>query len=137
LLQADEQNIYNLRMLNRFDTEWHKKYTYSIACLIFFFIGAPLGAIIRKGGLGMPLVISVILFIFYWVTSTTGEKYVREAASYLWFGVWFSTIIFLPAGVFLTWKAVTDSSVLNMDSYIAFFKKLRFWGKKNSSDKPD
>ncbi|MEI6277266.1 MAG: LptF/LptG family permease [Prolixibacteraceae bacterium] len=134
LQQADEQNISNLRMLNRFDTEWHKKFTYSIACLIFFFIGAPLGAIIRKGGLGMPLVISVMLFIFYWVTSTTGEKYVREAATYLWFGVWFSTIIFLPAGVFLTYKAVTDSTVLNIDSYIAFFKKLRFWGRKNKAD---
>ncbi len=133
LQQIDEQNIANLRMLNRFDTEWHKKFTYSIACLIFFFIGAPLGAIIRKGGLGMPLVVSVMLFIFYWVTSTTGEKYVREAASGLWFGVWFSTIIFLPAGVFLTWKAVTDSTVLNVDAYTAFFKKLRFWDKKDSS----
>ena len=134
LQQVDELNIANLRMLNRFDTEWHKKYTYSIACLIFFFIGAPLGAIIRKGGLGMPLVVSVMLFIFYWVISTTAEKYVREAASGLWFGVWFSTIIFLPAGVFLTYKAVTDSTVLNIDSYAGFFKKLRFWNKKRSDD---
>jgi len=129
---ADEMNIANIRMLNRFDTEWHKKYTYSIACLIFFFIGAPLGAIIRKGGLGMPLVVSVILFIFYWVISTTGEKYVREAASGLWFGVWFSTLIFLPAGIFLTYKAVTDSTVLNVDSYLEFFKKFRFWDKTES-----
>jgi lipopolysaccharide export system permease protein len=121
-------------MLNRFDTEWHKKYTYSIACLIFFFIGAPLGAIIRKGGLGMPLVVSVMLFIFYWVTSTTGEKFVREAASGMWIGVWFSTIIFLPAGVFLTYKAVTDSTVLSIDSYREFFKKLRFWDRKRTVD---
>ncbi|HWS00343.1 MAG TPA: LptF/LptG family permease [Prolixibacteraceae bacterium] len=130
--QADEMNVANIRMLNRFDTEWHKKYTYSIACLIFFFIGAPLGAIIRKGGLGMPLVVSVMLFIFYWVISTTGEKYVREAASGLWFGVWFSTLIFLPAGVFLTYKAVTDSTVLNVDSYLEFYKKIRFWDKSKS-----
>jgi lipopolysaccharide export system permease protein len=129
---ADEQNIANRRMLNRFDSEWHKKYTYSIACLIFFFIGAPLGAIIRKGGLGMPLVVSVILFIFYWVSSTTGEKFVREATSGVWIGVWFSTFIFLPAGVFLTYKAVTDSTVLSADSYIKFLKKLRFWEKKES-----
>ncbi len=129
---ADEMNVANIRMLNRFDTEWHKKYTYSIACLIFFFIGAPLGAIIRKGGLGMPLVVSVLLFIFYWIISTTGEKYVREAASGLWFGVWFSTMIFLPAGVFLTYKAVTDSTVLNVDSYLDFFKKFRFWDKSIS-----
>jgi lipopolysaccharide export system permease protein len=129
--QADEMNVANIRMLNRFDTEWHKKYTYSIACLIFFFIGAPLGAIIRKGGLGMPLVMSVILFIFYWIMSTTGEKYVREAFSGLWFGVWFSTFVFLPAGIFLTYKAVTDSTVLNIDSYVEFFKRIRFWGKKD------
>ncbi len=128
--QANEQNISNIRMLNRFDTEWHKKFTYSIACLIFFFIGAPLGAIIRKGGLGTPLVVAVMLFIFYWVISTTGEKYVREVTSNLWIGVWFSTIIYLPAGVFVTYKAVTDSTLLNMDSYFEFFKKLRFWKKK-------
>lgn len=127
---ANDQNVANIRMLNRFDTEWHKKYTFSIACLIFFFIGAPLGAIIRKGGLGMPLVVSVILFIFYWVISTTGEKYVREAVSGLWFGVWFSTIIFFPAGVFVTYKAVTDSTLLSADAYIEFFKKLRFWKKE-------
>jgi lipopolysaccharide export system permease protein len=132
LKQANELNVSNQRMLNRFDTEWHKKYTYSIACLIFFFIGAPLGAIIRKGGLGMPLVVSVMLFIFYWIISTTGEKYVRESVSGLWFGVWFSTFVFLPAGVFLTYKAVTDSTVLNIDSYIKFFKRLSF--RKNKTE---
>jgi lipopolysaccharide export system permease protein len=134
LKQADEQNTANIRMLNRFDTEWHKKYTYSIACLIFFFIGAPLGAIIRKGGLGMPLVISVMLFIFYYIMSTTGEKYVKEAFSGLWFGVWFSTIFFLPASVFVTYKAVTDSTLLNIDSYTAFFKKLRFWNNNEANN---
>lgn len=133
LKQADDQNTSNIRNLNRFDTEWHKKYTYSIACLIFFFVGAPLGAIIRKGGLGTPLVVAVILFIFYWIMSTTGEKYVREAFSGLWFGVWFSTIIFLPFSVFVTYKAVTDSTLLNIDSYTAFFKKFRFWKKKDST----
>lgn len=127
---SEEQHTANIRMLNRFDTEWHKKYTYSIACLIFFFVGAPLGAIIRKGGLGMPLVVSVMLFITYWVTSTTGEKYVREAVSGLWVGIWFSTFLFLPAGVFLTYKAVTDSTILNIDAYHDFIKKLRFWKKK-------
>ncbi len=132
--QVDELNVANIRSLNRFDTEWHKKYTYSIACLIFFFIGAPLGAIIRKGGLGMPLVVSVVLFIFYWIISTTGEKYVREATSGLWFGIWFSTFIFLPAGIFLTYKAVTDSTVLNIDSYLEFFKKFRFKDKSGTND---
>jgi len=132
--QVDELNVANIRSINRFDTEWHKKYTYSIACLIFFFIGAPLGAIIRKGGLGMPLVVSVVLFIFYWIISTTGEKYVREATSGLWFGIWFSTFVFLPAGIFLTYKAVTDSTVLNIDSYLEFFKKFRFRDKSGTND---
>lgn len=128
--QVEDLAVSNTRMVNRFDTEWHKKYTFSIACLIFFFIGAPLGAIIRKGGLGMPLVVSVVLFIFYWIISTTGEKFVREATSGLWFGVWFSTILFLPAGIFLTYKAVTDSTVLSIDAYRDFFKKFRFKRKK-------
>lgn len=132
--QSDDLNVANTRMLNRYDTEWHKKYTYSIACLIFFFIGAPLGAIIRKGGLGMPLVVSVVLFIFYWILSTTGEKYVLDAMTGLWFGVWFSTFVFLPAGIFLTYKAVTDSTVLNIDSYVEFIKKFRFGSKKRSVD---
>ncbi|MCK9414094.1 MAG: LptF/LptG family permease [Prolixibacteraceae bacterium] len=136
LKQVEELNVANIRSINRFDTEWHKKYTYSIACLIFFFIGAPLGAIIRKGGLGMPLVVSVVLFIFYWILSTTGEKYVREATFGLWFGIWFSTFIFLPAGIFLTYKAVTDSTVLNIDSYLEFLKKIRF-RKKSGPDQQE
>ncbi|MCE1199866.1 MAG: LptF/LptG family permease [Marinilabiliales bacterium] len=128
--QADESNVANVRALNRFDIEWHKKYTYSLACLIFFFIGAPLGAIIRKGGLGMPLVVSVILFVFYWILSTTGEKFVREAFSGIWIGVWFSTFIFIPAGIFLTYKAVTDSAVLSSDAYREIIRKLSFRKKK-------
>jgi len=82
----------------------------------------------------MPLVVSVVLFIFYWIISTTGEKYVREATSGLWFGIWFSTFVFLPAGIFLTYKAVTDSTVLNIDSYLEFFKKFRFRDKSGTND---
>ena len=127
--QSAENLTSSVRSVNRFGIEWHKKYTYSIACLIFFFIGAPLGAIIRKGGLGMPLVVSVILFIFYWIISTTGEKFARESVSALWEGVWFSTFVFIPAGIFLTYKAVTDSAVFNIDVYTSFFRKLLFWKK--------
>ncbi len=133
VIQAEENVTSSVRSMNRFGIEWHKKYTYSIACLIFFFIGAPLGAIIRKGGLGTPLVVSVLLFIFYWIMSTTGEKFARESVASLWQGVWFSTFFFFPAGIFLTYKAVTDSAVLNVDAYSEFFKKLRFWKKKNNN----
>jgi len=129
--QSEEMFMASKRNLNRFGIEWHKKYTFAFACLVFLLIGAPLGAIIRKGGLGMPLVISVILFIFYWIITTTGEKFSRESVSTVWQGVWFATFIFLPAGIFLTYKAANDSVVFNINSYNEFFKKiLRFLKKK-------
>ena len=134
--QSEEMLISSQRNLNRFGIEWHKKYTFAIACLVFLFIGAPLGAIIRKGGLGMPLVISVVLFIFYWVITTTGEKFARESIP-VWEGVWFSTFIFLPAGIFLTYKAANDSVVFNVNSYGEFFKKLFSRLKKKPEEKKD
>ncbi len=135
--QSDEMITASVRSLNRFGIEWHKKYTFAIACLIFLFIGAPLGAIIRKGGLGMPLVISVLLFIFYWIITTTGEKFSRESVASLWQGVWFSTFLFLPAGVFLTYKAANDSAVFNVNAYIEFFKKIFRKVKKEDKEKQD
>jgi len=134
--QSDEVLTSGIRNLNRFSIEWHKKYTFAIACLIFLFIGAPLGAIIRKGGLGMPLVISVVLFIFYWIITTTGEKFSRESVTSIWHGVWFSTFIFLPAGIFLTYKAANDSVVFNINSYADFFKRIfNFFKKKDKAGK--
>jgi len=130
--QSEEMTIATARNLNRFGIEWHKKYTFAIACLIFLFIGAPLGAIIRKGGLGMPLVISVLLFIFYWIITTTGEKFSRESVASVWQGVWFSSFVFLPAGIFLTYKAANDSVVFNVGPLIAFFKRI--FGKNNIKD---
>ncbi|NEW80960.1 MAG: YjgP/YjgQ family permease [Mariniphaga sp.] len=127
--QSDEMIVTSVRSLNRFGIEWHKKYTFAVACLVFLFIGAPLGALIRKGGLGMPLVISVLLFIFYWIITTTGEKFSRESVASLWQGVWFSTFIFLPAGIFLTYKAANDSVVFNVGAWVDFFKKI-FKSKK-------
>lgn len=128
---ADEVLTGSVRVLNRFGIEWHKKYTFALACLIFLFIGAPLGAIIRKGGLGMPLVISVLLFIFYWIISTTGEKFAREGISTIWQGVWFPSLFFLPAGIFLTYKAANDSIIFNTNAYLEFFKKFRISKKKS------
>ncbi len=122
--QNEEVIVSTKRNINRFDIEWHKKYTFAIACLIFLFIGAPLGAIIRKGGLGMPIVISVVLFIFYWIISTTGEKFSREASDSVWSGVWLSTFIFMPWGIFLTYKAANDSVVFNIHAWGDFFKKI-------------
>lgn len=127
---ADEGIAASTKTLNRFGIEWHKKYTFALACIIFLFIGAPLGAIIRKGGLGMPLVVSVLLFILYWIMSTTGEKFARESVSSIWHGVWFTSLVFFPAGIFLTYKAANDSIVFNIGAYLDFFKKFRFSKKK-------
>lgn len=108
----------------RYDIEWHRKFTLSFACFALFLIGAPLGAIIRKGGLGMPLVISVLLFVAYHVISFTGEKAVRSAITDPWKGMWMSTMIFLPVGIFLAYKAAHDSNIMDAESYKHFFKTL-------------
>jgi len=112
------------RQVNNYPMEWHRKYTLSIACIIFFFIGAPLGAIIRKGGLGMPVVVSILMFIAYYILMITGEKFAREDAWSMEGGMWFSSLVFLPLGVWLTYKAATDSNVMNIESYQLFFRKL-------------
>lgn len=105
-------------------TEWHKKFTVSVACLMFFFIGAPLGAIIRKGGLGVPVVISVILFIFYYIIDNMGFKMARDGVWEAWEGMWLSTAVLTPMGIFLTYKAAKDSVILNADTYINALKNL-------------
>jgi lipopolysaccharide export system permease protein len=85
--------------------EWHKKFTLSFACLIFFFIGAPLGAIIRKGGLGLPVVISVLFFVIYYIISTVAERMAEFGDLNMFLGVWISSIIIFPIGLILTFKA--------------------------------
>jgi len=112
-----------IRRLRKYEIEWHRKFTLSFACLIFFFIGAPLGAIIRKGGLGMPAVISILFFVLYYVISLSGEKFVREDMIRPYQGMWISSFILFPLGVFLTYKATTDSVIMNIDTYLEGFKK--------------
>ncbi len=114
------------RAINRHWVEWHRKFTLSFACLIFFFIGAPLGSIIRKGGMGMPIVVSVILFIIYYILDNVGYKMTRDGVWIHWVGMWFSSFILLPLGVFLTYKAMNDSVILNADAYLGFVKKIFF-----------
>lgn len=105
------------KRLRRHEIELLKKFTLSVACLIFLFIGAPLGAIIRKGGLGTPLVISVLLFLVYYVIDNTGYKMAREGYWVTWCGIWLSTFVLLPLGIFVTYKAMNDSAVFNADTY--------------------
>ena len=112
------------KVLRRHQIELQKKFTLSLACLIFFFIGAPLGAIIRKGGLGTPIVVSVLLFIVYYMIDNTGYKMARDGHWPVWQGIWLSSVVLLPLGIFLTYKAVNDSAVFNPDTYVNFFRRL-------------
>ena len=114
-------NDYQIR---RHRTEWHKKITISLSCLLFFFIGAPLGGIIRKGGLGMPVIVSVLVFIIYYVIDNSGFKMARDGKWVVWMGMWLSSSILAPLGVFLTYKSNNDSVVLNGDAYVAWFKRI-------------
>lgn len=112
------------KTMRRHDIEMQKKFTLSIACIIFFFIGAPLGAIIKKGGLGTPLVVSVLLFITYYLIDNTGYKMARDGKMEVWTGIWLSTAVLLPLGIFFTVKAANDSSVFNLDAYKLWLRKL-------------
>ena len=112
------------RYIRKHEIELHRKFTLAFACLIFFFIGAPLGAIIRKGGLGAPVVISVILFIIYYIIDNTGYKMAREALWPCWAGMWLSSFVLLPTGIFLTYKAATDSPLFNPEAWAIGWKKF-------------
>jgi len=111
--------------LRRIDVESLKKFALSLACFIFFFIGAPLGALIRKGGLGTPAIVSVLFFVFYWVIDITGTKLANDGATTPSMGVFISSYILFPTGLFLTWKAINDSSLFNMDKIMPRIKKIR------------
>ena len=104
--------------------EYYKKYSLSIACLVFFFIGAPLGAIIRKGGIGMPAVLSVVLFIVYYLIDTAGQKLIKSGEWPAVMGMSLSTLVLLPLGLFLTYKSVNDSAIFNSESYLSVIKRI-------------
>jgi lipopolysaccharide export system permease protein len=114
-----------LNQLYRSKNEWHRKLTLPISILIFFLIGAPLGAIIRKGGLGMPIVISVAFFVVYYIISIAGEKMAKEGTWDAAFGMWFSAIILLPIALYLTYIATNDSNLFNVDWYVIQYNKAK------------
>jgi lipopolysaccharide export system permease protein len=130
------KNDFNFQTENirKHEIVWHKKYTLSIACLILFFIGAPMGAIIRKGGLGLPVVIAVFFFVIYHITSITGEKAAKVGDLNLVLGVWLSSIVLFPIGLFLTFKSTSDAPLLDSEAWKKFFHRFLtpFRQKKNS-----
>lgn len=123
--KADEMQV-NKRSLRMHRIQIWDKITSALACLVFFFIGAPLGAIIRKGGLGMPVVVAVIIFIFYYIINRLGYNLAYAGTIPAAVGMWYSTVILSAIGIFFTVKSNNDSTVFNIDSYTAFFRRL--WG---------
>jgi len=124
-IKSNKENNYNRsKLLHKHEIVYHKKFTFSIACFLLFFIGAPLGAIIRKGGLGLPAVISTVFFILFWILSFTGEKYTVEGVLPAYQGMWIAPFVLMPIGIFLTYKATVDASLLDIDVWIRFFNKV-------------
>lgn len=113
------------KLLWRYEIEWHRKYALAFACLLLFFIGAPLGAIIRKGGIGIPLIASILIFVFYWVVSTIGERMSRLGVITPSVGMWIASAILLPLGVFLIYKASKESRLFDLESWQKFLMKIK------------
>lgn len=118
------------RNLRLHKIEWHRKLSLSLACLVLFMIGAPLGSIIRKGGLGTPLIIAIIFFMLFYFTSTTGEKFAKEGGFTPFAGMWLSTFVLVPIGLFLTHKAMRDSQLFNKELYSQVGNKIKgLWSR--------
>lgn len=116
-----EMQTFEQKNVNYHAIEMHRKFTLSVACLLFFFIGAPLGAIIRKGGMGVPIITGVLFFIFYYIIDNTGYKMAKDGTMEPWSGTWLSSMVLLPIGLWLTWRAVNDAPLFDWDTY-----KIRF-----------
>jgi lipopolysaccharide export system permease protein len=119
---AYETDRQNLRMHL---VTWHEKITMSIACLVLFMIGAPLGSIIRKGGIGLPLIFAVIFFVIFFLLNNFGKKFVKQDVMQPISGMWLATFVLLPIGIFLTYKAMADSQLFNKEFYYRVLKKFR------------
>jgi len=113
------------KQLWRYEIEWHKKFMSAVACILMFFIGAPLGAIIRKGGLGVPLAVSIVVFVIYWVLATTGERMARIGTIAPYIGIWFSTVVLSPLAIFLVYKASVEAGLADVTSLKQWLDK--FW----------
>ncbi|MBO4504498.1 MAG: LptF/LptG family permease [Bacteroidales bacterium] len=134
---AYQDQDFRTRYMWSYQIELFRKFSLSLACVLFFFIGAPLGSIIRKGGIGIPLVVTVVFFTIYFALSIMGEKIAKSSVWPVWFGMFFSSFILLPICVFLTYHATTDSAVLSPDTYSKFIdriKTIRLFSKKRHED---
>jgi lipopolysaccharide export system permease protein len=121
--------------LNQSLIAWHKKFTLSFACMLLFLIGAPLGAIIRKGGLGMPVLIAIGFFIVYFIISSTGEKLAQQGAVQPWYGMWLASAILLPIAFIIMAAARNDSSIFNKEVYVRLWGKIKGLFRKAEKEK--
>jgi lipopolysaccharide export system permease protein len=121
------RDIYNENVTNSIihSIEWHRKFTLSFACIILFLIGAPLGSIIRKGGLGTPLVSAIVFFVLFYLLNNFGEKFAKSGEWSVYTGMWFSSILLLPVGLFLTYKAMRDSQLFNQEFYYRLLQPIK------------
>jgi lipopolysaccharide export system permease protein len=131
---SSTKDIFYLRSdLNEFKVEYHRKFKLTFICILFFFIGAPLGAIIRKGGLGWPIFFSIIIFIFFYAINIIGERIAEGSTYQVFTGTWMSVYVLTPMAIFLTIKANSDSSIFNKDTYLKKTKRLfQFFQKKET-----
>jgi lipopolysaccharide export system permease protein len=142
-IRMNAESLYSVladknRGVRRHFIEWHRKLALSVACIILFLIGAPLGAIIRKGGLGTPLIVAILFFMLFYFSSTVGEKFAKEDSLTPFVGMWLATFVLLPLGIFLTVKAMNDSKLLTQETYSkwgASLSRLLLWltRKKNNA----
>ena len=120
-IDTDDAQFYQFRTVHQ---EWHRKFTFPVSCLIFALIGSSLGAIVRRGGIGMPIIISIFFFVVYFIIDSFGTNMLRNESIPIWLGMWLSNIVLFPVGIFLAYKANQDSSALNVEVYVIFFRKL-------------
>ena len=120
-IDTDDAQFYQFRTLHQ---EWHRKFTFPVSCIIFALIGSSLGAIVRRGGIGMPIIISIFFFVVYFIIDSFGTNMLRNESIPIWLGMWLSNIVLFPVGIFLAYKANQDSSALNVEIYVIFFRKL-------------
>ena len=131
--EINHKILYQLEKdLNKHKVSWWEKITLSLGCIVFLIIGAPFGSIVRKGGLGYPVVISVATFILYYIFDTSGAKMASEGEWKIWFGAWLSTMVLIPLGIFFTYQANKDSGILKNDTIKEFFKKIFAVSEKRS-----
>jgi lipopolysaccharide export system permease protein len=129
---AQSDNKDRQKDLRMHQIEWHRKISLSLACLVLFMIGAPLGSIIRKGGLGSPLIFSIVFFMLFYFLGTTGEKFAKEGAWRPFYGMWLSTFVMVPLGLILTYKALRDSKLFSKEFYGRTTRAIRAFTKRRT-----